>query len=138
MNWSFCYIRTLSACICYVNEWLKTASRQRVGHTETNGAVDPSLHLCFNVLFSDASGSSLMLLLVNLLFNDAALLRSCLSTYQGGVTIKVTGNFFERRVLSFNVEEVNEHELESEPDALQNMLAIDGLQIMGRLVVGRT
>ena len=69
---------------------------------------------------------------MNLRLDDAALLRGSSSTNSSSVTIEVASNFFERRVLGLDVEEVDNDEFESEPDAVDNVvLPLDGVQSDG-------
>lgn len=82
-----------------------------------------------NTLLSNGSG---LLLLVNLALDDTALLGGSSSTNRSGVTVKVASNFFERGVLGLDIEEVDDDEFESEPDAVDNVvLPLDGVQSDG-------
>jgi hypothetical protein len=62
--------------------------------------------------------SILVLPLVDLVFENAALLRSSVATNECGVAVEVLGNFLERRATRLDVEDVDEAEFEGEPDAL--------------------
>lgn len=76
------------------------------------------------MLLSDLSSSVLVLLLVDLVLEDAALLRSSSTTDQSGIAIEVLADFLKRRVLGLNVVEPDEDEFDSEPDALEAALAV--------------
>lgn len=59
------------------------------------------------------NGSILMLLLVNLTLDNAALLGCSCATNQGGVAIEMLSDFLKRSVASFDVEEPYENKFET-------------------------
>jgi hypothetical protein len=71
----------------------------------------------------NVDSSVLLLVGVDFVFDDTTLLGSSGTTNKRSVTVEVLGNLLKRGVASLNVEEVHESELESEPDALFNLLA---------------
>ena len=59
---------------------------------------------------------------MNLVLDNAALLGGSSSTNRSSITVKVASNFFKRGVLGLNVEEVDDDEFETEPDAVDNVV----------------
>lgn len=72
-----------------------------------------------NALLSNVSS---LLLLVNLVLDDAALLGGSSATNGGSVAVEVAGNLLERGVLGLDVEEVDNDEFHSEPDAVDDVV----------------
>lgn len=67
--------------------------------------------------------SVLVVLLVNFVLEDAALLGCGLTTNQSSIAIEVLGDFLKGSITGFDVEEVDEDKFEAEPDALSLTLA---------------
>lgn len=76
------------------------------------------LRLQSDLLFVNIDSSILVVLLMDFLLHDTALLRSSVATNQGGITVKMLRDFLKRGVAGLNVEEEYEHELKGKPDAL--------------------